>query len=66
MTTPASQNTRLDNRTTNKQNSLVDGIRILSDITRRDIEKSYNINETQGTEAYYSNRYGWTLRKTIE
>ena len=49
-----------------KQNdTLVDSVRILTDITRRDIEKSYNINNNQSTEAYYSNRYGWTLRKTI-
>ena len=50
----------------NQTDTLVDSVKILSDITRRDIEKSYNINETEGTEAYYSNRYGWTLRKTIE
>ena len=49
-----------------KKDSLFDSVRILADITRRDIEKSYNINDTQGTEAYYSNRYGWTLRKTID
>ena len=46
--------------------SLVNTVRILSDITRKDIEKSYNILETQDTRAYYSNRYGWTLRKDTE
>jgi len=46
-------------------NSLSDTIRMLSDMTRRDIEKSYNINDSHGTEAYYSDRYGWTLRRTI-
>ena len=45
--------------------SLVDSVRVLSDMTKKDIEKSYNINDAQGTEAYYSNRYGWTLRTTI-
>ena len=49
-----------------KKDSLVDTVKIFSDITRRDIENSYNINDTQGTEAYYSNRYGWTLRRTID
>ena len=49
-----------------QKDSLVDSVRILSEITRRDIEKSYSINETQGTEAYYSNRYGWTLRRAID
>ena len=49
-----------------KEGSLVNTVRILSDITRKDIEKSYNILDTQGTRAYYSNRYGWTLRKDTE
>ena len=49
-----------------QKGSLINSVRILSDITRKDIEKSYNITETQGTSAYYSNRYGWTLRKDIE
>ena len=65
MTTAANQNIRLDEESNNKQ-TLVDSVRMLSDITRRDIEKSYNINSTNGTEAYYSNRYGWTLRKIID
>ena len=47
------------------EDTLVNTIRILSDITRKDIEKSYNIDETHGTEAYYSNRYGWTLRRIV-
>ena len=64
MTTPASQNIQLDNQT-NEKNSLVGSVRILSEITRRDIEKSYNIDSINGTEAYYSNRYGWTLKRTI-
>ena len=35
------------------------------DIARKDIEQSININDCIDTEAYYSNRYGWTLRKVI-
>ena len=46
-------------------NSMVDSVKILSEFTRKDIEKSYNLNTIRGTEAYFSNRYGWTLRKTI-
>ena len=65
MTVPANQNNQLDNQT-NQKDSLVDSVRILSDITRRDIEKSYNIDNINGTEAYYSNRYGWTLKRTID
>ena len=64
MTAPAKENTRPENQI-NKEYSLVDTVRILSDITRRDIEKSYNIDSTNGTEAYYSNRYGWTLKRIV-
>ena len=62
MTTLAKRQIRPDNLSI-KEGSLVSTVRILSDITRKDIEKSYNILETQGTRAYYSNRYGWTLRR---
>ena len=46
--------------------SMVDSVKILSDMTRRDIEKSYNLDTIRGTEAYYSSRYGWTLRRSID
>ena len=42
-----------------------DKARIVDNITSRDVEKSIKIDDTQGTEAYYSNRYGWTLRRII-
>lgn len=47
-------------------NFFVDSVKILSEITRKDIEKSYSLDTMQGTEAYFSNRYGWTLRRTID
>ena len=65
MTTLAKRQMRPDNLST-EEGSLVNSVRILSDITRKDIEKSYNISDTQGTRAYYSNRYGWTLRRDTE
>ena len=65
MTTLAKRQMKPDNLST-KEGSLVNTVRILSDITRKDIEKSYNISDTQGARAYYSNRYGWTLRRDTE
>jgi hypothetical protein len=47
------------------KDSLEDTIKLLADITRKDIEKSYNITNSTNMEAYYSNRYGWTLRRII-
>ena len=49
----------------NNDNSMVDSVKILSEFTKKDIEKSYNLDTVKGTEAYFSNRYGWTLRRTI-
>ena len=65
MTTPSSQMKISDTRLKTNE-SMVDSVRILSDMTRRDIEKSYNLDTIRGTEAYYSGRYGWTLRRSID
>jgi len=65
MATPSNQIHMTEDKRSNNE-SMVDSVRILSDITRRDIEKSYNLDTIRGTEAFYSSRYGWTLRKTID
>ena len=65
MTTPSSQ-IKISGTRLKTNESMVDSVRILSDMTRRDIEKSYNLDTIRGTEAYYSGRYGWTLRRSID
>jgi|TARA_B100001013_G_scaffold44348_1_gene23383 hypothetical protein len=65
MTTPSSQ-LKISGTRLKTSESMVDSVRILSDMTRRDIEKSYNLDTIRGTEAYYSGRYGWTLRRSID
>ena len=65
MTTPSSQ-LKISGARLKTSESMVDSVRILSDMTRRDIEKSYNLDTIRGTEAYYSGRYGWTLRRSID
>ena len=47
-----------------KDKTVVDDIKILSEFTKKYIEKSFNIDSAKGMEAYFSNRYGWTLRRT--
>jgi len=64
--------TKSTNKMINKENQLnndkssVDSVNVLSEFTRKDIEKSYSLDVIKGTQAYFSNRYGWTLRKTID
>ena len=65
MTTSANQMNITDNKS-NNDNSMVDSVKVLSEFTRKDIEKSYNLDTIKGTEAYFSNRYGWTLRRAID
>ena len=48
-----------------KQYQYKDNSKIIADNARKDIEKLINIDDNHGTEAHYSNRYGWTLRKII-
>ena len=48
----------------NKQEySLEKSIEILAEMTRKDIEKSYNLESFSNVNAHYSGRYGWTLKK---
>jgi len=50
----------------NKQeDSLRKSIKILADMTRKDIQKSYKIEDFSNIEATYTDRYGWSLKKTI-
>jgi hypothetical protein len=65
MTTSTNQMNFTEKKSSN-DNSMVDSVKILSEFTRKDIEKSYNLDTIKGTEAYFSNRYGWTLRRTID
>ena len=57
---------KLSKNDLNINETMVDSVKILSDTARRDIEKSYNLDTIRDTEAYYSGRYGWTLRKSID
>ena len=65
MATPLNQMNINENQLQTSE-SMVDSVKILSDMTRRDIEKSYNLDTIRGTEAYYSSRYGWSLRRSID
>ena len=47
-----------------KKSHLVQGSSIEEKITKSSLESNFDINRVEGTEAYYSERYGWTLRKS--
>ena len=64
--TSSNQETNINGNNLNNDNSMVDSVKILSEFTKKDIEKSYNLDTVKGTEAYFSNRYGWTLRRVLD
>ena len=66
MTTNYNKQHHLINKNFKSENSLVDPIKVLTELTRKDIERSYNIDESKDTEINYSNRYGWSLRRIID
>ena len=41
-------------------------ISIEKEISKNSIESNFDIDLLESTEAYYSERYGWTLRKQIK
>jgi len=56
MTIQAKRQMRPINSSINK-GALVNTVKILSDITRKDIEKSYNFSEAQSARTHRSNRH---------
>ena len=47
----------------NKEKTIKNGS-IIKNITKNSIESNFERDLLEGTEAYYSERYGWTLRRT--
>ena len=45
--------------------SLKKSIGILAEMTKKDIQKSYKLENFPNIEATYTDRYGWSLKKTI-
>ena len=52
------------NISSSNEDALVNSVRILSEITQKDIGKLYNSSNVQNARTYYSNRYGETLKRT--
>ena len=55
----------LDEKNLKEKDTSISRIKILSDIARKDDEKLYDLENIKGTQAYYSNRYGWSLRRNL-
>ena len=59
-------NSKLTEKINNKKDSLEQQSSIEKKVLEGSIDSNYDLNLADGIEAYYSERYGWTLRrKTI-
>ena len=47
-----------------KKEETIESNSIIKNIRENSIENNFDLNLVEGTEAYYSERYGWTLRRT--
>ena len=47
-----------------QENSLKKTVNILAEMTKKDIQRLYNLEDFSNIKATYTNRYGWSLKKT--
>ena len=47
-----------------KKKETIENNSIIKNIRKNSIENNFDLDLVEGTEAYYSERYGWTLRRT--
>ena len=57
-------NTTFDKELSLKKEETIESNSIIKNITKNSNEANFELNLLEGTEAYYSERYGWTLRRT--
>ena len=57
-------NTTIDKEALINKEKSIDSNPITKNITKNIIESNFELNLLEGTEAYYSERYGWTLRRS--
>ena len=57
-------NTTINKEVFDKKEETIESDSIIKNITKNSIEANFELDLLEGTEAYYSERYGWTLRRT--
>ena len=57
-------NTTINKEVFDKKEETIENDSIIKNITKNSNEANFELNLLEDTEAYYSERYGWTLRKT--
>jgi len=57
-------NTTINKETFVKKKETIESSSKINNTIKNSIEDNFKLNLLDGTEAYYSERYGWTLRRT--
>ena len=55
----------MENKDLSKKDKKIDKTSVQKTLAKNSLESSYEIDQVEGAEAYYSERYGWTLRRPI-
>ena len=57
-------NIKINKNVFDKKDLTIESNSTIKNIKKNSIETNFHLNLLKGTEAYYSERYGWTLRRT--
>ena len=57
-------NSKINKEVFDKKEETIESDSIKKNKTKNSIEANFELELLEGTEAYYSERYGWTLRRT--
>jgi len=57
-------NITINKETFVKKKETIESSSKINNTIKNSIEDNFKLNLLDGTEAYYSERYGWTLRRT--
>ena len=57
-------NTTINKEVFDKKEETIKSDSIIKNKIKNSIEDNFELDLLDGTEAYYSERYGWTLRRT--
>ena len=57
-------NTKINKNVFDKKEETIESSSNIKNTIKNSIEDNFKLDLLDGTEAYYSERYGWTLRRT--
>ena len=54
----------MKNKNLSRKDQKIEKTNVQKNIAKSSLESNYDLDLIEGAEAYYSDRYGWTLRRS--